>query len=378
MAPLVSAPSAIAPSDFGVAFNLVGRPRSSPRHRPHLPFPPSLRPDFQSTVDAQRIRASTGRLGHRRPPRVRRSTPVIVPTVVNAIAAPRPHRRHWPRGWNRPANVVRVLVYDALLVVWASSWRCSWPHARRFLGTSASCGAAVPHTSARMRADTVTAIRAYPGRSRPRRSRCRAQHEYPATRSGCGRNRQSGSNEGGSCVQKAIACRRPCSWRSRSACRRSHAVTRTRHGVGSGARRTATWYARGHGAGWGRRGGGRCSGRLPVARRRCVRNAPRGQRDAHTLLERGGPRCGPLIRSIVSRSPVPREVGRSRGVRGLARAAVSESTGVGSEADSPRGEASAAVATHAPLSLATKHARSARSALGRVAPSPEARDAIDH
>jgi energy-coupling factor transport system permease protein len=50
-------------------------------------FLPSLAADFQTTVDAQRIRGfdwSGGAAGFLS--RVRRSTPVVVPTVVNAIA----------------------------------------------------------------------------------------------------------------------------------------------------------------------------------------------------------------------------------------------------------------------------------------------------
>jgi energy-coupling factor transport system permease protein len=64
---------AIAPSDFGI--DLTFR------------FLPSLAADFQTTVDAQRIRGydwsagARGFLG-----KVRRAGPVVVPTVVNAIA----------------------------------------------------------------------------------------------------------------------------------------------------------------------------------------------------------------------------------------------------------------------------------------------------
>jgi energy-coupling factor transport system permease protein len=79
---------AIAPNDFGTAF-----------HRLRVPekfafgidltfrFLPSLAADFQTTVDAQRIRGfdwsagAKGFLG-----KVRRSGPVVVPTVINAIA----------------------------------------------------------------------------------------------------------------------------------------------------------------------------------------------------------------------------------------------------------------------------------------------------
>jgi len=79
---------AIAPSDFGTAF-----------HRLRVPekfafgidltfrFLPSLAADFQTTVDAQRIRGfdwSAGAKGFLA--KVRRSGPVVVPTVINAIA----------------------------------------------------------------------------------------------------------------------------------------------------------------------------------------------------------------------------------------------------------------------------------------------------
>jgi len=79
---------AIAPSDFGVAFHRLGVPEKFAFGVDlTFRFLPSLAADFQTTVDAQRIRGidwsacATGFLG-----RVRRSTPVIVPTVVNAIA----------------------------------------------------------------------------------------------------------------------------------------------------------------------------------------------------------------------------------------------------------------------------------------------------
>ena len=79
---------AIAPSDFGVAFKRLGVPEKFAFGIDlTFRFLPSLAADFQSTVDAQRIRGSdwsagaTGFLS-----RVRRSKPVLVPTVVNAIA----------------------------------------------------------------------------------------------------------------------------------------------------------------------------------------------------------------------------------------------------------------------------------------------------
>ena len=79
---------AIAPSDFGVAFRRLGVPEKF-AFGIDLTFRvlPSLAADFQTTVDAQRIRGfdwSAGATGFLS--RVRRSTPVVVPTVVNAIA----------------------------------------------------------------------------------------------------------------------------------------------------------------------------------------------------------------------------------------------------------------------------------------------------
>jgi len=79
---------AIAPSDFGVAFRRLGVPEKFAFGIDlTFRFLPSLAADFQSTVDAQRVRGydwsagAKGFLG-----RVKRSRPVIVPTVVNAIA----------------------------------------------------------------------------------------------------------------------------------------------------------------------------------------------------------------------------------------------------------------------------------------------------
>jgi energy-coupling factor transport system permease protein len=79
---------AVAPNDFGVAFRRLGVPEKFAFGIDlTFRFLPSLAADFQSTVDAQRIRGfdwaagARGFLG-----KVRRSGPVIVPTVVNAIA----------------------------------------------------------------------------------------------------------------------------------------------------------------------------------------------------------------------------------------------------------------------------------------------------
>jgi energy-coupling factor transport system permease protein len=79
---------AIAPNDFGVAFRRLGVPEKFAFGVDlTFRFLPSLAADFQTTVDAQRVRGfdwsagAKGVLG-----RLRRSTPVVVPTVVNAIA----------------------------------------------------------------------------------------------------------------------------------------------------------------------------------------------------------------------------------------------------------------------------------------------------
>jgi energy-coupling factor transport system permease protein len=79
---------AIAPNDFGIAFKRLGVPEKFAFAIDlTFRFLPSLAADFQTTVDAQRIRGydwsagARGFLG-----KVRRSGPVIVPTVVNAIA----------------------------------------------------------------------------------------------------------------------------------------------------------------------------------------------------------------------------------------------------------------------------------------------------
>jgi energy-coupling factor transport system permease protein len=78
----------VAPNDFGVAFKRLGIPdKFAFGIDLTFRFLPSLAADFRTTVDAQRIRGfdwsagATGILG-----RLRRSGPVIVPSVVNAIA----------------------------------------------------------------------------------------------------------------------------------------------------------------------------------------------------------------------------------------------------------------------------------------------------
>ena len=79
---------AIAPNDFGIAFRRLGVPEKFAFGIDlTFRFLPSLAADFQTTVDAQRIRGydwSAGAKGFFT--KVRRSGPVVVPTVVNAIA----------------------------------------------------------------------------------------------------------------------------------------------------------------------------------------------------------------------------------------------------------------------------------------------------
>ena len=79
---------AIAPNDFGIAFRRLGVPEKFAFGIDlTFRFLPSLAADFQTTVDAQRIRGydwSSGARGFLG--KVRRAGPVVVPTVVNAIA----------------------------------------------------------------------------------------------------------------------------------------------------------------------------------------------------------------------------------------------------------------------------------------------------
>jgi energy-coupling factor transport system permease protein len=79
---------AVAPADFGVAFHRLGVPEKF-AYGIDLTFRflPSLAADLQTTADAQRIRGfdwSEGAKGYLG--RLRNSVPVVVPTVVNAIA----------------------------------------------------------------------------------------------------------------------------------------------------------------------------------------------------------------------------------------------------------------------------------------------------
>lgn len=79
---------AVAPSDFGIAFARLGVPEKFAFGIDlTFRFLPSLGADLQTTIDAQRIRgydASGGKGGILS--RLRRTAPVIVPTIVNAVA----------------------------------------------------------------------------------------------------------------------------------------------------------------------------------------------------------------------------------------------------------------------------------------------------
>lgn len=79
---------AVAPSDFGIAFARLGVPEKFAFGIDlTFRFLPSLAADLQTTIDAQRIRgydASGGKGGLLS--RLRKTAPVIVPTIVNAVA----------------------------------------------------------------------------------------------------------------------------------------------------------------------------------------------------------------------------------------------------------------------------------------------------
>jgi energy-coupling factor transport system permease protein len=79
---------AVAPSDFGIAFARLGVPEKFAFGIDlTFRFLPSLAADLQTTIDAQRIRgydASAGKGGFLS--RLRKTAPVIVPTIVNAVA----------------------------------------------------------------------------------------------------------------------------------------------------------------------------------------------------------------------------------------------------------------------------------------------------
>ena len=79
---------AIAPNDFGVAFRRLGVPdKFAFAIDLTFRFLPSLGADLQTTMDAQKIRgfdSSKGKGGLFA--RLRKSVPVLVPTIVNAVA----------------------------------------------------------------------------------------------------------------------------------------------------------------------------------------------------------------------------------------------------------------------------------------------------
>jgi energy-coupling factor transport system permease protein len=125
---------AIAPSDFGIAFRRLGVPEKFAFGIDlTFRFLPSLAADFQTTVDAQRIRGfdwsagAKGLLG-----KVRRSGPVVVPTVVNAIAGAEDTidamdlrgfgtgRRTWYRELRFDRTDYLVLLFFAVLLVTAT------------------------------------------------------------------------------------------------------------------------------------------------------------------------------------------------------------------------------------------------------------------
>jgi len=127
---------AIAPNDFGVAFRRLGVPEKFAFGIDlTFRFLPSLAADFQSTVDAQRIRGydwsagAKGFLG-----KVRRSGPVIVPTVVNAIAGAEDTidamdlrafgtgKRTWVRQLRFDRTDRLVLLFFGALLVAATVW----------------------------------------------------------------------------------------------------------------------------------------------------------------------------------------------------------------------------------------------------------------
>jgi energy-coupling factor transport system permease protein len=79
---------AMAPADFGVTFARLGVPEKFAFGVDlTFRFLPSLAADLQTTIDAQRIRGFDASAGSRGVlSRLRRSAPVLVPTIVNAIA----------------------------------------------------------------------------------------------------------------------------------------------------------------------------------------------------------------------------------------------------------------------------------------------------
>lgn len=79
---------AMAPSDFGVAFARLRIPdKFAFAIDLTFRFIPTLAADMQNTIDAQRIRGFDFHVPGRGPiERVRRTAPVLVPTIINAIA----------------------------------------------------------------------------------------------------------------------------------------------------------------------------------------------------------------------------------------------------------------------------------------------------
>jgi energy-coupling factor transport system permease protein len=79
---------AVAPSDFGVTFARLGVPEKFAFGIDlTFRFLPSLGADLQTTIDAQRIRGFDATAKRGGPlSKLRNAVPVLVPTIVNAIA----------------------------------------------------------------------------------------------------------------------------------------------------------------------------------------------------------------------------------------------------------------------------------------------------
>jgi len=79
---------AVAPSDFGVTFARLGVPEKFAFGIDlTFRFLPSLAADLQTTIDAQRIRGFDATAKRSGPlSRLRNAVPVLVPTIVNAVA----------------------------------------------------------------------------------------------------------------------------------------------------------------------------------------------------------------------------------------------------------------------------------------------------
>lgn len=79
---------AMAPADFGVTFRRLGVPDKFAYGLDlTFRFLPSFAADFQSTIDAQRIRGFEWESrGGGLITRLRRTVPIVIPTVINAIA----------------------------------------------------------------------------------------------------------------------------------------------------------------------------------------------------------------------------------------------------------------------------------------------------